>query len=288
MRTLDQPAWRALAAAHADRVRPWVADRLARRSAGRPHAVWDFLFDYYPYSPGRLATWHPGHGVVLAGPAATTYLSERGYVAVDGGVTADPAAASPQRLRLAIAILGRTRDRAPMTGCFGLHEWAMTYGQAPAEVRHTYVPLRLEPAQIAETVDAIGLRCTHVDAYRFFTPEALPLNEHRPTRSTQPDDEQPGCLHASMDLYKYASWFAPLVGSDLVTDCFENAAAARELDMRASPYDVSSYGLEAVRVETAEGRREYVELQRAVIERTAPLRDRLLARLRDVQDVFSS
>ena len=126
MRTLDQPAWRALAAAHADRVRPWVADRLARRSAGRPHAVWDFLFDYYPYSPGRLATWHPGHGVVLAGPAATTYLSERGYVAVDGGVTADPAAASPQRLRLAIAILGRTRDRAPMTGCFGLHEWAMT------------------------------------------------------------------------------------------------------------------------------------------------------------------
>ena len=91
-----------------------------------------------------------------------------------------------------------------------------------------------------------------------------------------------------MDLYKYASWFAPLVGSDLVTDCFENAAAARELDMRASPYDVSSYGLEAVRVETAEGRREYVELQRAVIERTAPLRDRLLARLRAVQDVFSS
>jgi hypothetical protein len=282
VRVLDQQEWQQLAAAHAARVRPWAADRVARRSAGRPHAVWDFLFDYYPYSPGRLATWHPGHGVVLSGPAAGAYLSERGYVSVDGGVTADLSAASAGRLAVAIAILAGTHGRPAALGCFGLHEWAMTYGLAQEEVRHAYVPLRLAPEEISRTVESIGLRCTHIDAYRFFTPDAAPLNAHVPTRDSQADDEQPGCLHASMDLYKYACWFAPLVGSDLVADCFENAATARELDMRASPYDVSSFGLAPVRVETAAGRREYVELQSALAERSAPLRERLLSTLREL------
>lgn len=282
MRTLDQPTWRALAAAHADRVRPWVADRLARRSAGRPHAVWDFLFDYYPYSPGRLATWHPGHGVVLAGAAAHRYVAEEGYRATAEGATADVEAVRAERLRVAVAVLAGTASRAPMTGCFGLHEWAMTYGQAQDEVRHAYLPLRVSPEEIAHTVDAVGLRCTHVDAFRFFAPDAEPLNEGRPTRATQADDEQPGCLHAAMDLYKYASWFAPFVGSNLVADCFENAARARAVDMRASPYDVSAYGLAPVRVETADGRREYAALQRELMATTDPLRDRLLASLKEL------
>lgn len=285
---MPQAEWQERAAAHADRVRPWVEDRRTRRSTGRPHAVWDFLFDYYPYSPGRLATWHPGLGVVLAGPAASSYLTQEGYRAHPDGVTADVTVARVPRLRVAIAVLAGTASRPPATGCFGMHEWAMTYGLGQGDVRHAYVPLRLPPEEIARTVDEVGLRCTHFDAYRFFTPPATPLNEHRPTRASQPDDEQPGCLHASMDLYKYASWFAPLVGSDLLADCFENAAGARELDMRASPYDVSDYGLAPVRVETPEGRRTYVELQRAAAEQSAPLRERLLARLREVQTALST
>ncbi len=279
---LAEDDWQARAAAHADRVQPWVADRLARRSSGRPHAVWDFLFDYYPYSPGRLATWHPGLDVVLGGQAARRYLVEEGYRETANGVTADATTARLPRLRVAIAILAGTRDRAPMMGCFGMHEWAMTYGLEPADVRHPYVPLRLSQAEIARTVDEVGLRCTHVDAYRFFTPAATPLNEGRPSRASQVDDEQPGCLHASMDLYKYASWFAPFVGSDLVADCFENAARARELDMQASPYDMSTYGLAAVPVETAAGRREYASRQRDLMTATVPLRDRLLEALRAV------
>ena len=134
----------------------------------------------------------------------------------------------------------------------------------------------MTPDVVAGTVESVGLRCTHIDAFRFFTPDAVPLNEHEPTRATQPDLEQPGCLHAAMDLYKYAFWFSPLVPSDLVADCFENAARARELDMRASPYDMSPFGLEPIRVETAEGRAAYVHEQHALIARTGPLRARLL------------
>lgn len=83
-----------------------------------------------------------------------------------------------------------------------------------------------------------------------------------------------------MDLYKYAFWHAPLVPSELVFECFINAIQIRELDMRASPYDVTPFNLEPIRVETSEGRRKYVEEQRLMIQRTAPLRQRLLGVLK--------
>ena len=114
----------------------------------------------------------------------------------------------------------------------------MVYGLAPDEVRHAAWPLRLTPAEVVDVVDDLGLRCTHVDAYRFFTPAARPLNSLRPTRQTQGDLEQRGCLHATMDLYKWATKLSPFVGSDLVADCFALARDARLLDMRAAPYDL--------------------------------------------------
>jgi hypothetical protein len=164
-----------------------------------------------------------------------------------------------------------------MTGCFGLHEWAMVYGLTQGEVRHEDLPLRVSPGTIAATVDEIGLRCTHIDAYRFFTPPAVPLNGLEPTRATQPDLEQPGCLHASMDLYKYAFWFSPFVSSELVTDCFELARTARQVDMAASPYDCGDLGLDPIRVESAEGRQHYAAAQKELMDQSAPLRARLEA-----------
>jgi len=277
-----QDQWQERARLHAERVAPWVDGRLARRAAGQPNAVEDFLFEYYGYSPAKLATWHPGLGVVLEGPEAKDYLSHTGYIRIEDGITADPALLDSRRRRLdlAISILEGISSRPPMTGCFGLHEWAMTYRLDQEELRHAYLPLRVSGELVAATVEQIGLRCTHIDAYRFFTPEAMPRNELIPTRATQSELEQPGCLHASMDLYKYAYWFSPLLCSELIADCFVNAAQARELDMRASPYDMSPFDMEPIRVETPEGRREYSELQRAMIERTAPLRVRLLEELR--------
>ena len=79
-----------------------------------------------------------------------------------------------------------------------------------------------------------------------------------------------------MDLYKHAFRLSPLVPSELVADCFALAWDIRELDMRASPHDLADLGYEPVRIETAEGRTEYVARQRAFAERAAPLRQRLV------------
>ena len=87
---LPEDVWRARQRAHAERVRPWIEPRLERRRTGRKHPTDDFLFDYYPYSPNRLATWHPGAGVVLEGDAEE-FLRHDAYVRTDGGVVATTA-----------------------------------------------------------------------------------------------------------------------------------------------------------------------------------------------------
>jgi hypothetical protein len=149
----------------------------------------------------------------------------------------------------------------------------MVYRQRPDELRHRDWPLRLDPAPVVEQQP---LRCTHVDAFRFFTDAARPLNQLQLTRADQVRHEQPGCLHANMDLYKWSYKLSPLVRGELVVDCFELARDVRTLDMRASPYDLAALGLEPVPVETAAGRAEYARLQRELAERAEPLRRLLI------------
>jgi hypothetical protein len=149
------------------------------------------------------------------------------------------------------------------------------------EVRHDGVPLRLGAAGTDTVVEADvagPLRCSHFDAFRFFTPQAAPRNVGWPSRATQQDWEQPGCLHANMDLYKWSYKLSPLIESELLLDCLELAAAAREIDMRASPYDLRGYGYAPIAVEDAAGRAEYVRCQKAIATRAEPLRAALLAR----------
>ena len=102
------------------------------------------------------------------------------------------------------------------------------------ETRHDW-PLRLGGAGTDEVVESHRIACSHFDAYRFFTPTAVPLNTLSPGRDDRAAYEQPGCLHATMDLYKHAFRLSPLVPSDLVADCFVLAWDVREVDMRASP-----------------------------------------------------
>ena len=85
-----------------------------------------------------------------------------------------------------------------------------------------------------------------------------------------------------MDLYKWAFKLAPWCPSDLIADTFELARDIRELDMRASPYDLSTFGYTAVPIETPEGRAEYEKSQRAFAERARPLRRRLMDLCRDL------
>jgi hypothetical protein len=77
------------------------------------------------------------------------------------------------------------RRRAPgFHGCFGLHEWAMVYGQAEQR-RHAAWPLRLGAEGTDAVVRAMPMRCTHYDAFRFFTPGARPLNKHAHARGAR-------------------------------------------------------------------------------------------------------
>ncbi|MFE7747239.1 3-methyladenine DNA glycosylase, partial [Nocardia sp. NPDC057455] len=257
-----------------------VGPYLERRAQGSPHPVIDFLFTYYGHKPAQLRRWHPGFGIGLAD--AAEYAGARGYHRADesttGGpdarsvYTADPAYLVKRRDTLAFVanLLRATASRPAQLSCFGLHEWAMVY--RTDDIRHQKVPLRLGRAGTDAVVDSMSLRCTHFDAYRFFTPDAVGRNAEPLTRDDQLHREQPGCLHANMDLYKWGFKLVPLISSELLLDCFELARTARELDMRASPYDLSGFGYEPVRIETPAGRAEYVRAQSGLAERAAELR----------------
>ena len=79
-----------------------------------------------------------------------------------------------------------------------------------------------------------------------------------------------------MDVYKWAVKLGPLVPGEVLLDAFELARDIRLLDMQASPYDMAPWGGEPLRIETAEGKAEYVRRQRAFAERSNALRARIL------------
>ena len=79
-----------------------------------------------------------------------------------------------------------------------------------------------------------------------------------------------------IDLYKWAYKLGPAVPGELLVGCLSLAADVRELDMRASPYDLRDSGYTPVTIETPEGRAEYATAQRAFSARGAELRARLL------------
>ncbi len=283
MEVLDEQAWRVRASSHAARVDVWVQPYLTRRREGIKHPVHDFLFTYYSQRPAALRRWHPGWGVGLLG-AGSAYDGVRGYSVVEErasasvskplvAVTADHLESQVPLVQSIRRLLVATAGRTPTLGCFGMHEWAMVH-RTP-DPRHDW-PLRLGPTGTDEVVESHKIACSHFDAFRFFTDSARPLNTLQPGRDDRPAYEQPGCLHAGMDLYKHAFRLTPLVPSELVADCFELAWDIRELDMRASPYDFSELGFEPVRIETPAGKQEYVAAQRTFAERGAPLRQRLI------------
>ncbi|MBR8744703.1 3-methyladenine DNA glycosylase [Nocardiopsis sp. MG754419] len=274
---LTETEWRARAARHEERVDALTADHLRRRGAGERHPVEDFLFTYYNLKPAQLRRWHPGVGTFLSGAGARERLDERFYVEHDaGGVGLDVSAFLAARpvLDFVERLLSAVASRPAHLGCFGLHEWAMAY--RTSEVRHGQVPLRLGHGGTDRVVESHRIQCSHFDAFRFFTEPARPLNTLQPTREAQADLDQPGCLHANMDLYKWAYKLTPAMPSELVVDCFVFSREIRTLDMRASPYDLREWGYEPVRIETAEGKAAYMEYQRDFAERGAVLRGRLL------------
>lgn len=259
-----------------------TAGHRERRARGERHPVWDFMFTYYPVRPSRLRRWMPGTGtgllfpdggtVDLPGPAKFHHMLRTDAGAV-WAVDVDAVFAAHGRSITSIhRLLRATAARPARFTCFGMHEWAMVYRGRP---RHPE-PLRLSASGTDRVVEASTVRCTHFDAYRFFTPAAAPRNTLTPTRETQVDLEQPGCLHATMDLYKWATKLGPLIPGDLWLDTFRLACDIRATDMEASPYDLRTWGHEPVRMETPAGRSEYARRQKVFAARGQELRQRML------------
>jgi hypothetical protein len=280
---VPEAAWRETARAHAERADSLTAVWREAHDGGRKHAIEDFLFTYYPTRVAQLRRWHPGVGVVLEASRHVERTEWRWSRTVElpggAGVTLDVPAFLADRgdvVRFVRGLVAATASRAGTFGCFGLHEWAMVYRDERAGRDHRHpLPLRLGHAGTDTVVEGHRISCSHFDAFRFFTPEARGHNRIQPTRELQPALEQPGCLHANMDLYKWATKLGPAVPGDLLLDCFELARDIRYTDMAASPYDVSAYGIEALAIETADGKAEYVRRQRRFANRSQHLRHRL-------------
>ena len=274
---LDETDWLDRERMHHKRVDDFCEPHRRRVGTGEAHPVWDFLFTYYSLRPRQLRIWHPGFGVALGGAAGQRYLRRSGYARGRDGVTVtrEHLLARADTVRFIARLLRATTSRPARLNCFGLHEWAMVY-QAPT-VRHGQVPLRLGSAGTDAVVESMPLRCSHFDAYRFFTEPAARRNAEELTRDGQVAAEQPGCVHANMDLYKWCYKLGPLIASELLMDSLDLAADARALDMRASPYDLTAYGIAPIPIEGAAGRTEYVRGQRDIVRRAASVREALLA-----------
>ncbi|NBU32485.1 MAG: 3-methyladenine DNA glycosylase [Actinobacteria bacterium] len=271
---------------HREVVAQWTFPRLNRRSLGQKHPVDDFMFEYYPISVNKLSLWHPGTEFQLeVRDDCTNSFDLTVYEVTDVvQVRAQWLLEKAEAISKDIDLLKSTLKRSARTGCFGLHEWAMVLGQT--EYRHNDWNLRISQAQVAKTIDEIGLRCTHFDAFRFFTEQARPMNPLQLTRADQNTVEQPGCLHANMDLYKISMRWAPVVGSSLVRQCFRLAREIRTLDMRGAPYDLADLGVAPIKIETAAGRKEFTKMQKAFSDRAQVLRSKILSKLE--QQKFAS
>jgi len=282
---LSAPAWQERMAAHRARALAWTQPMRDRRARRESHPVLDFLHTYYSFSFGKLEQWHPGLGVTLQeAPDLPRIFKRPPYQRSDDGLHLDTTHL-PDKKRKQLTwihhLLVGTQHRPPNFACHGLHEWAMVY--SGTEIRHREtVPLRLPQEAIDALVDSHPLCCTHYDAFRFFAPSTRPRNKFFPDLSDRGDNEQPGCIHANMDLYKWSFKAMPWIGSDLLWNCFQFATRCREIDMRASPYDLRSLGYAPIPIETEAGRREYEREQLALMNAGRPLRERLIAALENV------
>jgi hypothetical protein len=294
MKLLSQEEWALRAKAHRLLVSP-MADRfLQRRGLGQKHPVYDFLFTYYMFSPTKLKQWVPSFEEALNVPEEeVSDFSDYWFERHNNTLRLNRNHLQGQALAVVTFIeelCNAVLERAPRFGCFGLHEWAMVYRLPCEQLRHAGYALRLSPEALARFVESQSLCCTHYDAYRFFTPAAVPLNALKPTLQNRIHNEQAGCLHANMDIYKWATKLWPWIGSDFIAKAFLLAVEGRELDMRASPYDLQDHGYSPIRIETEEGRKEYQLLQQQMAHKASGLRQELAAfcgRLRAWHESFS-
>lgn len=298
----SQSDWREAALNHKEKftsmLYPKGVNLKERQHMVNDHPIYNFLHRYYRYNKEELLKYSPGMHIQLevCNDADSDLLSSK-FLTIDRSRGTCHFSAAMFREQLTLDgklgstyirqnynVLVASSKKTAFFGCYGFHEWAMLYSGAknqsqPLKKHQEKLPLRISQDTLDHVVEAGQLRCTHFDAWRFFHPQAQPLNIINPlTRSNQAQFEQPGCIHANMDLFKYAYQLYPLVSSQLLLQSLEVALAARIIDMRASPYDVSAFEecQEPLCVETADGRRRYAEEQEKLADMAAPVRQSLL------------
>ncbi|MEN8660935.1 MAG: 3-methyladenine DNA glycosylase [Lentimonas sp.] len=284
---LTAQEWQPLANAQRALAEEWTMPYRSRRARGTMHPVYDFLFIYYRFAPALLEHWHPPIGTILESSEYLPGYSDKYYTLSNDTVQLDLSKLDSKvrkRLQWSLDLCLAVRSRPPQFGCFGMHEWAMVYqGGLEGRARHEgTLPLRLPQAEIDRTVESRPICCSHFDAFRFFTESALAFNRIQPSQDNRMQNEQCGCLHTNMDLYKWTAKCMPWVGSELLWDTFEYAISCREIDMRASPYDCQKLGYTPIRIETPEGRAAYDVEQDKLADQSKALRNRLIDKLESV------
>ena len=284
MITLSKSQWKMRVDQHFQNVTTFAQKARKRASQKEKHPIYDFLTLYYPFSLGKLEKWHPSHEETLADPDPDYFTGKHYQYESSKKCFLDPLTLSEkeqERHTFTLKLLEQTQERPALHSCFGLHEWAMVYKEQNTRHRES-APLRLSPDEINQIVESRPLVCTHFDAFRFFTSEAKPLNRHQPKLDDRLKLEQPGCIHANMDLYKWSFKSLPWVGSELVWECFSLALKAREIDMRASPYDLKKWNYAPIYIETETGRAEYLTQQKEIESQGKNLRKELIKTLSQV------
>ncbi|MCZ6673955.1 MAG: 3-methyladenine DNA glycosylase [Verrucomicrobia bacterium] len=283
LQILSSEEWEVMESVHAAKIQPWVDAFRERRKRGLKHPVHDFLFEYYQCKRKLLTDWHPAPGMVLKGESAMRFLKDDSFSRNEEGVFLDPGKIDDtleSRISWITQLIDSARIRRTSFHCYGLHEWAMVYKSNC--IRHQDTPLRLSTEEIERVIEAQTLRCTHYDAFRFFTDSAKPRNTLQPKPDDRGQNEQFGCVHFNMDLFKWCYKLSPWISSELTLECFFLAVEARELDMRASPYDLNAFGYEPIPIETADGRIAYQSGQKEIANKGRSLAARFLEECRMV------
>lgn len=282
---LSPDEWKEKRSEHRRAVARMTDDYLEKRSRQQKDPVMDFLFEYYAFRPSHLQRWSPGIGTLLInGKQVGWSFNEMATIGED--CLLDITHFSADRissLKWILDVLKKSSNRKPSFGCFGMHEWAMVY--KANNIRHDYLSLRMEMDKLAEFVESRPLVCTHFDAFRFFTEDAKPQNKFELNRDKFSEMEQPGCLHTNMDLYKWAFKMYPWISGDTLRRAFKLAVETRVIDMKASPYDLRHRGLEPIKIETEEGRGQYVKEQKGIFEKAKPIRETLVKEYKQLLNI---
>jgi len=285
--------WTKRANSHRMRIRDLLGGMYYDRKVHDRHPIYNFIFNYYRFRPkATIERFSAGIDVgvefvedlYLAPPSK--YLSVR-----NGLIEIDPVKLfnekSIQRIRNVHTLLDIVQRRVPSFSCFGVHEYAMLHSGA----RHSYfqsgvLKLRMSQQEIDAVVERAPIRCTHFDAIRHFPDSSSKMCVIKTSPQSRTRNEQAGCIHTNLDLFKFSLRLWPFASSELVADALELAIRARELDMRASPYDLSSvsdfqelkcdFNLTPILIETESGRAEFRDATMALYRDSLPIRQDLI------------